>query len=272
MDGKHTVFGRVCRGMEIVKRLGSVQTDNTDRLQEKTLQEQNNSLSKKVHLNSKISSQQLQFGLKEIEKNSKHTVFGRVCKGMEIVKRLGSVYRQASWTLEPSKLRAKTEVLERNVRTEKKNDAQTNFGGQTESWVLQIPLMEIEVAGEVVDLTDDDDDEDTDDISEFMEKFATIEDEDEEQATMGMISVFIGISLLAPDELKGEKSFFHLDHDQLRSIFHVCGRVVNKRQGPNIGTSEAFLLSEAQTFRVNEYAMVLQTVSLTHERFEDSML
>ncbi|KAL0410146.1 UNVERIFIED_CONTAM: Peptidyl-prolyl cis-trans isomerase CYP18-2 [Sesamum latifolium] len=29
--GKHTIFGRVCRGMEIVKRLGSVQTDNTDR-------------------------------------------------------------------------------------------------------------------------------------------------------------------------------------------------------------------------------------------------
>ncbi|GKB97146.1 DNA binding, ATP binding protein, partial [Tanacetum coccineum] len=29
--GKHTVFERVCRGMEIVKRLGSVQTDNTDR-------------------------------------------------------------------------------------------------------------------------------------------------------------------------------------------------------------------------------------------------
>ncbi|GJY37540.1 retrovirus-related pol polyprotein LINE-1 [Tanacetum coccineum] len=39
---------------------------------EKMLQEQNNSLSKKVHLNSKISSQQLQFGLKEIEKNSEH--------------------------------------------------------------------------------------------------------------------------------------------------------------------------------------------------------
>lgn len=29
--GKHTIFGRVCRGMEIIKRLGSVQTDNTDR-------------------------------------------------------------------------------------------------------------------------------------------------------------------------------------------------------------------------------------------------
>lgn len=30
-SGKHTIFGRVCRGMEIVKRLGSVQTDSTDR-------------------------------------------------------------------------------------------------------------------------------------------------------------------------------------------------------------------------------------------------
>ncbi|KAH0882872.1 hypothetical protein HID58_058968 [Brassica napus] len=29
--GKHTIFGRVCRGMEVIKRLGSVQTDNTDR-------------------------------------------------------------------------------------------------------------------------------------------------------------------------------------------------------------------------------------------------
>lgn len=29
--GKHTIFGRVCRGMEIVKRLGSVQTDKNDR-------------------------------------------------------------------------------------------------------------------------------------------------------------------------------------------------------------------------------------------------
>ena len=29
--GKHTIFGRVCKGMEIIKRLGSVQTDNTDR-------------------------------------------------------------------------------------------------------------------------------------------------------------------------------------------------------------------------------------------------
>ncbi|XP_076918200.1 peptidyl-prolyl cis-trans isomerase CYP18-2-like [Bidens hawaiensis] len=31
LDGKHTIFGRVCSGMEIVKRLGSVQTDNADR-------------------------------------------------------------------------------------------------------------------------------------------------------------------------------------------------------------------------------------------------
>jgi cyclophilin family peptidyl-prolyl cis-trans isomerase len=29
--GKHTIFGRVSRGMEIIKRLGSVQTDNNDR-------------------------------------------------------------------------------------------------------------------------------------------------------------------------------------------------------------------------------------------------
>uniref|UniRef100_A0A7N0UAK3 Peptidyl-prolyl cis-trans isomerase n=1 Tax=Kalanchoe fedtschenkoi TaxID=63787 RepID=A0A7N0UAK3_KALFE len=31
LDGKHTIFGRVCNGMEIIKRLGSVQTDHTDR-------------------------------------------------------------------------------------------------------------------------------------------------------------------------------------------------------------------------------------------------
>ncbi|CAJ1884672.1 unnamed protein product [Sphenostylis stenocarpa] len=30
LDGKHTIFGRVSRGMEIIKRLGSVQTDNND--------------------------------------------------------------------------------------------------------------------------------------------------------------------------------------------------------------------------------------------------
>lgn len=29
--GKHTIFGRVCRGMEVIKRLGSVQTDQDDR-------------------------------------------------------------------------------------------------------------------------------------------------------------------------------------------------------------------------------------------------
>jgi peptidyl-prolyl cis-trans isomerase-like 1 len=31
LDGKHTVFGRVCHGMSVVKRLGNVQTDATDR-------------------------------------------------------------------------------------------------------------------------------------------------------------------------------------------------------------------------------------------------
>nr|XP_028946187.1 peptidyl-prolyl cis-trans isomerase CYP18-2 isoform X1 [Malus domestica] len=30
LDGKHTIFGRICTGMEFIKRLGSVQTDNTD--------------------------------------------------------------------------------------------------------------------------------------------------------------------------------------------------------------------------------------------------
>ncbi|KAJ0028122.1 hypothetical protein Pint_36071 [Pistacia integerrima] len=29
--GKHTIFGRVCRGMEVIKRLSSVQTDKDDR-------------------------------------------------------------------------------------------------------------------------------------------------------------------------------------------------------------------------------------------------
>ena len=31
LDGKHTIFGRICSGMEIVKRLGNVQTDANDR-------------------------------------------------------------------------------------------------------------------------------------------------------------------------------------------------------------------------------------------------
>ncbi|KAF6258919.1 cyclophilin-type peptidyl-prolyl cis-trans isomerase [Scenedesmus sp. NREL 46B-D3] len=31
LDGKHTVFGRVCSGLGVVKRLGNVQTDATDR-------------------------------------------------------------------------------------------------------------------------------------------------------------------------------------------------------------------------------------------------
>ncbi|RWV97852.1 hypothetical protein GW17_00039335 [Ensete ventricosum] len=30
-SGKHTIFGRVSSGMEVIKRLGSVQTDNNDR-------------------------------------------------------------------------------------------------------------------------------------------------------------------------------------------------------------------------------------------------
>ncbi|XP_028079855.1 peptidyl-prolyl cis-trans isomerase CYP18-2-like isoform X1 [Camellia sinensis] len=49
LDGKHTIFGRVCRGMEIIKRLGSVQTDNNDRIRFK-----NFGLQKKVQRLSKM--------------------------------------------------------------------------------------------------------------------------------------------------------------------------------------------------------------------------
>mmetsp|Transcript_20371 Transcript_20371/g.36561 ORF Transcript_20371/g.36561 Transcript_20371/m.36561 type:complete len:159 (-) Transcript_20371:91-567(-) len=31
LDGKHTVFGRVCSGMSVIKRLGNIQTDANDR-------------------------------------------------------------------------------------------------------------------------------------------------------------------------------------------------------------------------------------------------
>eukprot|EP00877_Chromochloris_zofingiensis_P012449 jgi/Chrzof1/7458/Cz02g24220.t1 len=31
LDGKHTIFGRVCSGMGVIKRLGNVQTDASDK-------------------------------------------------------------------------------------------------------------------------------------------------------------------------------------------------------------------------------------------------
>ena len=31
LDGKHTIFGRICDGMTNVKRLGTVQTDKMDK-------------------------------------------------------------------------------------------------------------------------------------------------------------------------------------------------------------------------------------------------
>jgi len=31
LDGKHTIFGRVCSGMQVIKRMGNIQTDATDK-------------------------------------------------------------------------------------------------------------------------------------------------------------------------------------------------------------------------------------------------
>uniref|UniRef100_A0A915HXT7 Peptidyl-prolyl cis-trans isomerase n=1 Tax=Romanomermis culicivorax TaxID=13658 RepID=A0A915HXT7_ROMCU len=31
LDGKHTIFGRVARGMKIVQKMGMVETDNNDK-------------------------------------------------------------------------------------------------------------------------------------------------------------------------------------------------------------------------------------------------
>lgn len=31
LDGKHTIFGRICDGMKIIQRLGSIETDKNDK-------------------------------------------------------------------------------------------------------------------------------------------------------------------------------------------------------------------------------------------------
>ncbi|KAL5015538.1 hypothetical protein ScPMuIL_009808 [Solemya velum] len=31
LDGKHTVFGRICNGMQVIQRIGLIETDNDDR-------------------------------------------------------------------------------------------------------------------------------------------------------------------------------------------------------------------------------------------------
>jgi len=31
LDGKHTIFGRVCRGIQVLGRIGLVETDNDDK-------------------------------------------------------------------------------------------------------------------------------------------------------------------------------------------------------------------------------------------------